>query len=199
MNNKRIIPWISAALLMICLTGCYIPEDYQVRVSIDKKGNYAFTYSGKLTNVLALASAFEGKLGKKEEDELQKDAAKLAELPGFKKVKYLKEGRYEVTVDRKGKAGEDYHFISKDINIFFIQYFPGGRMKISAFKPKKDEIAQIKAMGGNMSGTLTVSLPKGLKVIEHNAISAPKGSAAGGEYIWNIDHFDLRPEIVIEF
>jgi len=199
MSNNRILQRIFAALLMICLTGCYIPEDFQAGVSIDKKGNYAFTYGGKLTNVLALAADSEGKLGKKEEDELQKDAAKLADLPGFKKVKYLKEGRYEVTVDRKGKAGEDYHFISKDINIFSIQYLPGGRMKISAFKPEKDEIAQIKAIGGNMSGRLIVSLPKGLKVIEHNAKSAPKGSTAGGEYVWDIDHFDLRPEIVIEY
>jgi len=198
MNNNRIIQWVSGALLMLCLSGCYIPEDFQAGVSIDKKGNYTFTYGGKLSNVLALAAANEGKLGKKEEDELQKDAAKLAELPGFKNVKYLSEGRYEVTVDKRGKVGEDYHFISKDIKIFSIRYLADDRIEISAFKPEKDEIAQIKALGGNMSGRLTVSLPKGCKVIEHNAKSAPKGSAAGGEYVWDIDNFDLRPEIVVK-
>src|ERR1035437_7581942 len=106
------------SILLLALTGCWIPENFDTRVTINKDGSYTFTYDGTLTYGLALAAAQKGALSAKDEAELQKEGEKLRRQPGFKKVDYLGKGRYKVLFEKAGKRGERFYFLSEELKFF---------------------------------------------------------------------------------
>ena len=64
-------------VLSLILSSCWIPENFEAKVVVNKDGSYTFTYDGTLTFGLALAAAKEGSLSASDEAELQKEAAKM--------------------------------------------------------------------------------------------------------------------------
>lgn len=197
----RKINWRLTSILLlasIILLGCWIPEDFEANVTVEKDGAYKFTYDGTLTFALALAAAQKGELGAKDEAAFKQEAAKMQKEPGFKKVEYLGKGRYKVLVEKIGKAGEPYYFISKDLKIFSILSEKDGSVSISAIRPDKSAIQQLTSLGAKINGTLTVSVASGVKVIKHNAQSQPTAFGLIGGYKWQIKTPDENPFIVLK-
>ncbi len=85
-----------ALLLVVIVEGCWIPEKFMARIVVHEDGSYTYTYDGILTFALALAAAKEGKLTPKDEAAFKKEEEKIRGEPGFKKVSYSGNGRYEV-------------------------------------------------------------------------------------------------------
>jgi len=114
-KNLRVLSLVTiASIFLLLLSGCWIPEDFDANVKVNKDGSYTFTYDGTLTFALALAAAKEGSLSQKDEAEFKKEGEKIRQEPGFKEVKYLGKGRYKVFVEKTGKPGESYYFLSRD-------------------------------------------------------------------------------------
>jgi hypothetical protein len=92
------------------LTSCWIPENFDTKIAINKDGSYTFTYDGTLTFGMALAAAQKGGLSASDEAEFRKEGEKLRREPGFKKVDYQGKGRYKVLFEKAGNRGEPFYF-----------------------------------------------------------------------------------------
>ena len=187
-----------ATSIVLLIAGCWIPENFEAKVTINKDGSYMFTYDGTLTYALALASAKEGSLTQKDEAEFKKGENELRKEPGFKKVKYLGKGRYKVLVKKSGNTGERFDFISREMNFFSIIPQNNGLIKITAIRFSKKDINELKSIGAKINGTLTVSVEKGVKVIKHNAQSEPKLFGLLGGYKWELKSVDAQPFIIVQ-
>ena len=184
--------------IALLLSGCWVPENFEANITVNKDGSYTFTYDGTLTFALALAAAKEGSLSKKDEAEFEKEAEKLRKEPGFKKVEYLGKGRYKVFVEKSGKAGERYYFLSREMKIFAVKPRQDGSIEITAARFSKKDLNELKSIGAKVNGTLTVSVEKGVKVLKHNAQSEPKMFGLFGGYEWEIKSVDVEPFIVVQ-
>ena len=197
----RTLRWfvpVTIAVLVLLVTGCWIPEDFDVAVKIDKDGNYTFTYDGTLAFAPALAAAKQKGLSERDEAQLRKKAQEMKQESDFKEVRYLGEGRYKVLVQKTGNAKEPYFFLSRELNIFTIQPLKDGSVQISAVRPGKADIQQLNMIGAKMAGTLKVSVARGVKVLKHNAQSEPKFFGLLGGYKWEIKSPDANPMIIVK-
>jgi hypothetical protein len=185
-------------MVLLFITGCWIPEDFTANVKVNNDGSYTFTYDGTLTYAPALAAAKDGSLRQKDEVEFRKEGEKIRREPGFKDVKYLGKGRYKVLVEKTGKRGETYFFMSREMKIFAIQPQKDGSVRISAIRPSLKDINELKSIGAKMAGTLTVSVAQGVKVVKHNAQSEPSFYGLWGGYKWEIKSPDADPFIIVK-
>ena len=184
--------------IALLLSGCWIPENFKANITVNKDGSYTFTYDGTLTFALALAAAKEGSLSKKDEADFEKEAEKIRKEPGFKKVEYIGKGRYKVFVEKSGKAGERYYFLSSEMEIFAVKPQQDGSIEITAAQFRNEDLNKLKSIGAKVNGTLTVSVEKGVKVVKHNAQSEPKLFGLFGGYEWEFKSVDAKPFIVVQ-
>ena len=198
-KNLRVLSLVTiTSILLLFLAGCWIPEDFAVNIKVNKDGSYTFTYDGNLAFAPALAAAKQGSLSQKDEAEFKQMGEQLRREPGFKDVKYLGNGRYKVFVEKAGKSGESYFFLSREMQIFSIRPQKDGSVSISAIRPGKKDINELKSIGAKMAGTLTVSLARSVKVVKHNAQSEPKLFGLLGGYKWEIKSPDADPIIIVK-
>lgn len=198
-KKLRIFLLVMATSITLLLTGCWIPENFAVNVTVNKDGSYTFAYDGTLIYVPALAATKEGSLTQKDEEALAKLENELRQEQGFKEVSYLSKGRYKILVEKSGDAGEHYDFFSRDLRYFSIIPQQDGSIQITTELQfgKKEDIDKLKAIGANINGTLTVSVENGVTVINHNAQSEPKLFGLFGGYEWEIKSFDTANAFIV--
>ena len=194
--SKQVLPIV--IVLTTTLSSCWIPENFDAKVTINKDGSYAFTYDGTLTFGLALAAAKEGALSAHDENEIQKEAIKMRQEPGFKKVDYQGKGRFRVVVERFAKQGEPLYFVSRELQIFAIVPQPDRTIKVSGVRPKAEDLKQLNEIGANIGGTLSVSVANGVRVLKHNAESEPSFFGLFGSYKWQIKSPAADPIIIVQ-
>ena len=192
-NLRNFLMAAVSLVVMMYLSACYLPEDFDVTITVRRDGSYTFRYDGNLIFALALASMEDGKLSKKDEASLKEQAKELQKSPGFKKAKYIGNARYKVLMEQSGKAGEDYDFISKEMSFFSIKGQNDGTLEIKALKLSEKDIEELKTSDFNIEGSLSVTIAKGLKVIEHNA-----RTVSSGVYRWKIKNPETAPLIIVK-
>ncbi|MDD5062507.1 MAG: hypothetical protein PHN44_09555 [Candidatus Marinimicrobia bacterium] len=189
---------VSGILLLLILSSCFIPENFTTKVQVRKNGDFIFIYNGNLAFAPALSAIKEGSISKKDEKSLKDWVTELKKDPDFKAVRYIGDGRYKVTVEHTGKAGEKYHFISKDMKIFSIESQPDRTLKISAFELTEKDLSQLQAIDAKVSGNLNVSVEKGVQIVKHNADIQPKTFNPYGDYQWVIKKPGQAPLIILK-
>jgi len=197
-NYFRLFSIVSVAGLLLMLSGCFLPENFTAFVKVSKNGNYSFNYNGNLAYVPALSAIKNGSFGTKDEKTLKEQVKELKKEPDFKDVRYIGKGRYKIAVEHAGKAGESYYFISDQLKIFSIENQKDGTLKIAAFELSKKDIDGLKTIDAKVVGKLTVSIEKGIKVIEHNAQNEPKAFSPYGDYQWGIKNPESVPFIILK-
>ena len=198
MKRVRALSLMVIIGMVLLITGCWIPENFEANVTVNKDGSYTFTYDGTLTFALALTAAKEGSLTQKDEAEFEKEAEKMRQEPGFKEVNYLGKGRYKVLVEKSGKPGEQYYFLSREMKIFSVVPQQDASIQITAARFSNKDLNELKSIGAKVNGNLTVSVEKGVKVIKHNAQSEPKLFGLFGGYKWEIKSVDADPIIIVQ-
>lgn len=196
----RIAKLLLCAATLLLLSGCWIPEQFDAKIAINKDGRYTLSYDGILSYAAGLAAAKKGELKAKDEEAFKKEAEKIAREPGFKKVDYLGKGRYKVLVEKSAKTGEATFFLNRNAKIISIQPQPDGTITISSMRLEKKDIRELTAIGGKVEGTLTVTVASGTKVIKHNAQSEPSSMSLFGSsgYKWKISNPEETPFISVK-
>jgi hypothetical protein len=195
----RLFSTVTGVMLVLMLSGCFLPENFKALVKVGKNGNFSFTYNGNLAYAPALSAIKNGSFGAKDEKTLKEQVKELKKEPDFKDVQYIGKGRYKVAVEHAGKAGENYYFISDQLKIFSIENQKDGTLKIAAFELSKKDIDGLKTIDAKVVGKLMVSVEKGIQVIEHNAQTEPKTFSPYGDYQWDIKNPETAPYIILKF
>ena len=73
--------------------------------------------------------------------------------PEFKKISYTGRARYSMVVEKQGKPGEDYIFMTKDIPIIMISHDQDGTLHVKNRNYTKD-LEILKKMGVDIGRTL---------------------------------------------
>jgi hypothetical protein len=113
-NHRRSAARAGLAVICLTMSACWIPENFETKVTINNDCSYRFIYDGILTFAPALGAAAEGKLSPADEEEFKKKAAEIRNEAGFQRVEYQGKGRYKVYCDRTMPAGQSLSFIAPD-------------------------------------------------------------------------------------
>ena len=189
--------WLSILLLAALVEGCWIPEQFDAKVTVNTDGSYTYSYDGVLTFAPALADARRGVLDARGEMEVAKLAPQLRQS-GFQKADYLGKGRFSASLQRSVPRGQASYFLSKEMQIFYVLPQNDGRLVIGAFRPDANALVQLHQIGAKIDGTLSVSVGSGVTVLKHNAQSEPWLFGLLGSYKWQIKSPDANPFIVVQ-
>ena len=193
---KKII--LILALTAILLSSCFIPDNYNAEVWVHKDGSYEFFYKGELNYAPALEDVINGKFDEEELQDMLDISDDLSKSEGFMEAEHIGGGKFYVDVIITREAGEDYDFISEDLNLFSFHHDEKGKLLISGPQITKDDLAPLYELDIRMSGDLTVKVDKGVKVKSQNADKKIKDKKTGTTYIWKLDIDSEKPEMVVK-
>ena len=179
------------------LAGCWIPEQFEAKVAVNGDGGYSYSYDGVLAFAPAVADHKRGVLNAGAEAELAKLAPELRR-EGFRKADYLGRGRFSVSLEKSVPKGQASYFLSKEMQIFYIQPQQDNIIVIGAFRPDAKTLNALKEIDAKVDGTLVVSLPHGARVVKHNAQTEPWLYGWVGSYKWQIKDADANPFMIIQ-
>jgi len=193
---KRSMLFITLAAIL--LSSCFLPDNYELTIDVQKNGSYTFTYEGEFNYAPALEAEIKGEYNDEAEEDLQEIIVELKESEGFESVKDLGKGKIKVEVKVEKDADEDYFFLSKDLEYFAVKHNDDNEMIITGFEMQDDEKASIDEFNTRLEGKMTVLLPKKMKVSSHNADIKEKLDKKTMAYTWELDYSSEKPEIIIK-
>jgi hypothetical protein len=195
MDRRRPMLFALVLLLSVVSSSCWIPENFAVRVMVNRDGAYKLTFGGTLAYGMALA-AKQGKVG--DDGTLAREAAKLRQIPEFKQIEQLDKGRFKVLIEKDGGPGERYYLMSRDAPFFAVIPKQDKTVTVTAVLPTGHDIGQLAAIGAHVEGTLTVVVGSGVKVVRHNAQVEPWLFGTIGDYQWQVKPGMPNPVIVLQ-
>lgn len=103
--SKKLLSVLAASAVL--LTGCLIPESFKFEADFAANGDYSFSYDGTAVHAMAAAEEKQkGSLREKDEEGLKAEATKMKKDPMVQSAEYLGQGRYQLKLLAKKKAGE---------------------------------------------------------------------------------------------
>ena len=185
------------ATSLVCvalLSGCLVPERFSAKVEVQPDASYTFQYSGTAVHALAAAQIKKaGSLSDKDQSGFKMEADKLSKKPDVRRATYKGDGRYELEIESKKKAGESLRMF----DIFSVSTDKNGVMTIASNEIKEKEKRELEQLGITINGTLEVRLPKNAEIISQNATSTPNFFGMFSTYSWKIGRIDQRPILKI--
>lgn len=196
---RSVLPLVlTMSFCLLALAGCWIPEKFDARVDVHRDGSYDFVYDGTLAFAPVLFRADNGFLSQREEDELRQKAVSFREESGYREFRYIGNGRFKVRAEKHATPGEEYYFMSEGTKLFAVESPGDGMLSIEGVTPAEDIVRQLSSSEDSLSGTLTVSVPWGAKVLRHNADREPFFFGLFGDYSWEITDLQSMPFIEIQ-
>jgi hypothetical protein len=122
------------------------------------------------------------------------EADKLSKRPDVRRAIYKGNGRYELEIESKKKAGESFRMF----DIFTVSTDKDGVMTIASNEIKEKAKRELEQIGISIDGTLEVRLPKNAEIISQNATSTPTFFGMFGTYSWKIGRIDQRPMLKVK-
>lgn len=192
-STSRPTRLLATVALVTGLAGCLVPEKFSAVVEVKSDGSYNYRYDGTATNLMAaMARAKQGSLSAKDEAALKQEVEKASKTPGIKQVRYLGDGRYELSVDRDVALGKQ----AEVMPLVTVRRLADGSIELSSASVKEKDKEGLKQLGIKLDGTLEVRLPANAKVLSHNAASTP--GLLSKAYKWKIGSVEDRPTVKFE-
>ncbi len=173
-------------LIVILLTGCYLPSDFTADLRITPNGNYNFQYTGQLTYLPLLEKIDKGALSQSETAEQVKAiTADLARDKGFQEISYLDRASFHVRYKHVGNILKEktFTFIRINSRLLSLERHPDGTIDIYGDKPNTADAERIAATGLVMKGQLRIQTEAVVK--QQNATQVIQASPP--VYVWRID------------
>ena len=177
------------------LTGCLVPEKFTAEADFKPDGSYLYKFDGTAVHAMVVMAQKKAPLADKDRAELKKQVDVMARQPGVKKFKPISDARYELSTEEvlppeprgmKGKTTDVFVINNSEFKTSRILTVTG-----PLFGPKDEQ--GFKDLGINLDGKIAVTLPKGTKVLEHNASGTP--GMFNKSYTWTVTSTSDKPMI----
>lgn len=180
-----------AALLMLALAGCYLPDRFEANINIDRTGDYAFEYRGDLISFNFLRKIGEGEVTGDDPEEIAKYVSDLRRDSGFQSVDYIGQARYRVEYRRQNNilAVPNFSFVRRNSLVFNIKRRMDGLVEIAGHRPVERYREELRAAGFEFDGV--VRIWTNAEVVEHNADAVQEGPRT--LYAWRIETMEREP------
>jgi len=184
----RFLPFrrLCGLLVVILLTGCYLPSDFTADIRITPNGNYNFQYVGQLTYLPLLEKIQKGTLTQSETaKEVKAIAEDLARDKGFQEISYLDRASFHVRYKHVGNILQEksFTFVRTNARLISLERNPDGTIEIYGDKPNTDNAERIAATGLVMKGQLRIQTEAQVK--QQNATQVIQ--ATPPVYVWRIN------------
>ena len=198
---KRLPLLVLFVVIAGVLSGCYLPERFDVEMRLNRQGYYSIIFDGYLVDVQMYEAIRKGKLPPSEER--RKVAILIRDVkrsPATKEFSYIRKGYFKIHWQRKGDLLKDrmVNFLRRDQPMITLQYVRRtGRITMRGSSVTKAVAKRLIAVGLNMRGE--VRFITDAKVVSNNAteVREKKGSRET-TYIWKIKSiFTRAPKLVI--
>lgn len=193
----------AAAVLLVTLSGCYMPIRFDVEIEISRAGYYNFIFDGYMAKVTLYDGIRKGEIGPAKEKE-QADLIKtdFTRDSSTKEFEYLKQGHFKVHWEREGDLikVKSVTFVRRNEYMFGISYnSKTGRIQAAGRSIARATKKQLNDIGLGMTGNIRII--SDAKVVSHNATTVKKDKKRGGKtkiYTWKINNiFDPTPSLII--
>ena len=181
------------ALLLVVVSGCYMPLRFDAEIEIERTGHYSFIFDGYLAKVDIYEDIRTNKIARGSAAERERVANVMTDLkrdPSTKEVRYIKQGVFKVNWTRAGDliATRSVTFLRRNEHILGISYNKQtGMISMLGKSLKRDTKNQLREKGLDTSGELRVIT--NAKVASHNAGTVRKFPRKGPGYkvyVWRL-------------
>ena len=188
-----------AAAVVLALSGCYVPTEFSAEIFVGRNGDFTLRYDGVLTNAGLVPGLMLEELNDAElEDRVANIQADLERDSGFRSVRHLGGGQYEVSYERSGNilAQNTLTFVRSDSRIFTIAYVRRtGQITVRGASVPDAQRDWLADAGINMRGELRIVTDA--RVLHHNTVGTEEDEN-GTAYIWIIrDMYSPAPLLII--
>ena len=184
--GRKIRPgrWAAMALAVMLLAGCYLPDRFELRLNLQRDGEYAFTYTGDLLAFNFLRKIGEGEVNANDADEIQVYENDLKRDSGFSDVNYLGQGRYRVDYRRQSNILKrpSFSFVRRNAPFMTVKRTAQGVVTIAGDRPNKQYRDELVAKKFNTRGVVRIWTDA--RVVDHNANQVIEGNPT--QYVWDI-------------
>lgn len=183
---------LASAVACLALAGCLVPEKFTASASFKPDGSYRYQFDGTVVNALVMMAKKEGKFSAEDKAKMDAEVAREAQKPGIKKLKALDDTRYELVFDGELKPGR-----SRDSYVVFrvsdAEWKTRRVLTVSGPPMRPKDQQALDELGIAMQGKISVVLPDGAKVLNHNATGTP--GLLSKAYTWQVGSIKDQPSI----
>lgn len=191
---------LSAMVLVISLTSCFLPQDFDAEIVIDRKGAYGIAFEGELVSLPLQYAFLQGEMNDRDERERRiQDTFADLDNSGLSDIKHLGRARYSARYERQGHLGLErtVYFVRRNAKILTIEYnYEVEEITVRGATLRTDQKKLLAEMGLSMKGQLRVRTDA--KVIQQNADRVVQDGLSQ-TYIWFIENiYGPAPKLVIK-
>jgi hypothetical protein len=198
-----LLRYLLITIVLVGLTGCYLPVRFDAEVEISKHGYYEMFFDGYIARIDLFDGLSKRTISSGEENKrmelIKKDFKRDTSTNSFK---YIKKGHFHVNWQKSGNLTKvkTITFFRRNENMLSISYnSTSGRVQVAGRSLGLKQRQQLHDIGLGMAGQLRVITDT--NVIAHNATrvkTLPKQGEHFKMYSWEIKNiFDRTPSITL--
>ena len=194
---KRSWPWAFAALVcMLLASSCFIPDQYESEIRLARDGSYGITFIGILTYAPLYGQIARGEIDPEHaKANEQMFLEQLKRDDGFKEVRSLGRGRYQVRYERTGRFAGSHQmatFVSRQEPIFRIRTTEDDLVEVNGSGQGNIYADKLEQVGLKSQGLFRIVTD--MEVTKHNAQFIRKSTTPGFTmYDWQLRSFRDPP------
>lgn len=187
-----------AAVVVLPLTSCYIPDKFRSELRLSRFGDYALTFTGDLIYAPILNDYAEGKITPDNETEKNENIYKdLVRDPAIKDLKRSGKGRFAIKYERTGHLDKVQlvAFTRRDARMLSLKSNEDGTIIVQGNMVKTSDAQRMVELGIDMQGEFRITTDA--HVLRHNATDV-RTFGQSKVYVWKIENpLSPTPSLVI--
>ena len=200
LKTKHVASACCGALLVLTLSGCYVPLQFDADVVINRTGHFEMAFDGEVVWAPLFDKLRRGQIDRAEEQETVKTIEKdLGRDRAFSEIEYERHGTFKVKWHRTGDLmhSKMISFIRRNEKLLTLKYVKdSGEISLTGTALSRKQAERLTARGLNMAGTLRVRTDA--RVVRHNASSVVEDGMRWYTYTWRLQSpYDPTPNLVI--
>lgn len=189
-----------SAFLIIPLSGCYVPLQFDADVVINRSGHFEMAFDGDVAWAPLYDKLRRGRITRSKEREtvniIKKD---LARDTSFREIEYEHHGTFRVSWHKSGDLlrSKMISFIRRNEKLLTLKYVKStGEISLSGTSLSDQQAQRLTNRGLGLAGTLSVRTDA--RVVRHNATAVTKDGTRWYNYTWHLRSvYDPTPNLVI--